>query len=718
MGRTAPGFPAVRMPGIGMRRRILLVFLVFTLALAVLAGRLVTIQVVRGEALRQKALDMRLWQVPVQARRGDIVDRNGRPLATSTDVDTVYVAPAELQEAARKGQVDIEQAARDLARVLHMDPEDVYERLTVPHAFWYIKRRVSDAESRAVRQLDIPGVHITQEARRFYPKGELAAHVLGFAGVDNQGLEGIEAYYDDKLAGKDGYIATEYDALGRPIRLPTVQARYVRPTPGLTLRLTIDETIQYIAERELERAVIQHGAKGGIIVVMDPRTGGILALASRPTYDPNRFADFPRQNWRIKPVADAFPPGSIFKIITGSAAVDAGKVTPDTIVDDPGFLTVGGETISNWNQAGLGSVPFREGFAHSSNVVFGKMALALGKPLFYQYLDRFHIGQLTGIDLPGEATGIVPPMDQATPLDLAIMGFGQTLTTTPIQMAAAVAAVANDGVWQTPHLAQAWLDPEGRVVEEVQPAERRQVIKPETARTIRELMRGVVEQGTGSRARIPGYDVGGKTGTANKVEGGRVVQKYIGSFAGLVPVAEPRLAIVVSIDEPSGIYYGGYVAAPVFQAVARDVLRYLGVPTTREERVDPRRLRQVPSLMNLTRQEARERAQAAGFEVTFEGNGPRVVGQFPAAGAQLEQGSTIILYTEAAYRQDEEGRVTVPDLGGLSYADAAERLAAAGLQMEARGDRDGVVAGQQPAAGSRVPIGSKVTVILRKPAAP
>ena len=714
MGRMAPGDPAVRMPGIGLRRRILLVFLTFMAALLVLAGRLVTIQVVRGEELRQKAVDMRLWQVPVQARRGDIVDRHGRPLAVSTDVDTVYVAPAELQAAARKGQVRIEEAAERLARVLHMDPEEVYEKLTVPHAFWYVKRRVTDAESRAVRQLHIPGIHVTQEARRFYPKGELAAHVLGFAGVDNQGLEGIEAYYDDRLAGQDGYIATEYDARGRPIRLPTVQARYVRPQPGLTLRLTLDETVQYIAERELDRAVTEHGAKGGVVVVMDPKTGGILALASRPTYDPNRFAEFPRQSWRIKPVADAFPPGSIFKIVTGAAAVDAGKVTPDTIVDDPGFLTVGGETISNWNQAGLGSVPFREGFAHSSNVVFGKMALALGKPLFYRYLDQFHIGRPTGIDLPGEATGIVPPMDQATDLDLAIMGFGQTLTTTPIQMAAAVAAVANDGVWQTPHLAEAWLDPEGKVLEQVAPAERRRVIKAETARTIRELMRGVVEQGTGRRARIPGYDVGGKTGTANKVEGGAVVQKYIGSFAGLVPVQDPRLVIVVSIDEPGGIYYGGYVAAPVFQAVARDVLRYLGVPPTREERVDPRRLKAVPNLLNLTRAEARAKAAAAGFTVTFEGGGPRVVGQFPAAGARLEQGSTIILYTEAAARQDREGRVTVPSLRGLTYAQAAERLAAAGLQMGAQGDTQGVVVGQDPRPGTRVPIGSVVTVTLRR----
>lgn len=710
MGRPAPSAPAVRVPGIGLRRRILLVFLVFTLALLVLAGRLVTIQVVRGEQLRQKAVNMRLWQVPVQARRGDIVDRNGRPLAISTDVDTVYVAPAELQAAARKGRVNIAEAAEQLARVLHMEPEEVYEKLTVPHAFWYVKRRVTDQESRAVRQLQIPGIHVTQEARRFYPKGELAAHVLGFAGIDNQGLEGIEAYYDRRLAGRDGYIATEYDALGRPIRLPTVEARYQRPTPGQTLRLTLDETIQYIAERELDKAVLEHGAKGGVIIVMDPKTAGILALASRPTYDPNRFADFPPSHWRIKPVADAFPPGSIFKIVTGSAAVDAGKVTPDTIVDDPGFLMVGGSTISNWNQAGLGSVPFREGFAHSSNVVFGKMALALGKSLFYQYLDRFNIGRPTGIDLPGEASGIVPPIQQATPLDLAIMGFGQTLTTTPIQMAAAVAAVANDGVWQTPHLAEAWLDASGRVVEQVKPAEQRRVLEPETARTIRELMRGVVEQGTGRRAQIPGYDVGGKTGTANKVEHGAVVEKYIGSFAGLVPVDDPRLVIVVSIDEPAGIYYGGYVAAPVFQAVARDALRYLGVPPTRPERVESRRLQAVPNLINLTRAEARQKAAEAGFRVVYEGQGPRVVGQFPSAGARLEVDSTIILYTQAASRQDEQGRVTVPSLRGLTYGQAAEKLGAAGLQMRVRGGTRGVVRAQEPAAGTRVPIGSTVTV--------
>ncbi|PZN10549.1 MAG: peptidoglycan glycosyltransferase [Bacillota bacterium] len=714
MGRMARSGPAVRMPGIGLRRRIFVLFLAFMLALLILAGRLVTIQVVRGEELRQKAVEMRLWQVPVQARRGDIVDRNGRALAVSADVDTVYVAPAELQEAARRGKVDIEEAARQLARALHMDPEQVYEKLTVPHAFWYVKRRVTDEESRAVRALDIPGIHITQEARRFYPKGDLAAHVLGFAGVDNQGLEGIEAYYDDKLKGQDGYIATEYDARGRPIRLPTVEARYVRPKPGLTLRLTLDETIQYVAERELDKAVATHGAKGGVIIVMDPKTGGILALASRPTYDPNRFADFPRRNWRIKAVADAFPPGSIFKIITGSAAVDAGKVTPDTVVDDPGFLTVLGQTVSNWNQAGLGSVPFREGFAHSSNVVFGKMALALGKPLFYEYLNRFNIGRPTGVDLPGEATGIVPPMERATQLDLAIMGFGQTLTTTPIQMAAAVAAVANDGVWQTPHLADAWLDEEGRVVEQVRPAEQRRVISAETARTIRQLMQGVVEQGTGRRAQVPGYEVGGKTGTANKVEGGRVVQKYIGSFVGLVPVDDPRLVIVVSIDEPSGIYYGGYVAAPVFQAVARDVLRYLGVPPSREDRVDPRKLRTVPSLLNLTRSQARQRAEAAGFQVTFEGNGATVVGQFPTAGARLEAGSTLILYTEAAGRQDRDGRVTVPALRGLTYAQVAERLAAVGLQLRAVGDEKGVAAAQDPPAGTRVPLGSVVTVTFQQ----
>ncbi|HEX6989353.1 MAG TPA: penicillin-binding transpeptidase domain-containing protein [Bacillota bacterium] len=697
------------MPGVGLRRRVLFIFLVTALAFLGLSVRLAYVQLVRGNELRAEARENRLWEVPVQPRRGAIVDRNGHELAISVNADSVYAVPTEIS--------DPEATARRLAEILGLPYVDLYERLTRPASFSWVQRKVTDDVADQIRALDLPGIYFTQESRRVYPKGELAAHVLGIAGIDNQGLEGIELVYDEVLAGVQGWIKVEFDARGREI--PFAVQHYVEPQDGLTLELTLDETIQYIAERELDRAMLAHQAEAGYILVMDPRTGELLAMAVRPTFDPNRFAEYSADIRRNRAVSDTFPPGSAFKPVTAAAAIEEGVVTPETGFYDPGYFRVPGHTIHNWNRQGLGATTFAEGFQESANTIFARVAVDLGVEPFYRYLDAFGLTTRTGIDLPGEASGIFPPAGRARPVDIAVMGFCQTLTVTPIQMITAISAIANDGLLMKPRVARAVRDADGKVVRVFEPEPVRQVISEQTARTIRGLMERVVAEGTGTQAQIEGYGVGGKTGTSQKVIGGRLAPgRYISSFIGMVPIDDPQLVVYVVIDEPKGIYYGSWVAAPVFARVARDVLHYLQVPATEQNEVEPegppRYPAVVPNVVNLTVAEAVEVLRYAGFSAQVQGEGTQVTAQFPNAGVRITAGATVVLAAggeiQGAERQEV---VTVPDLTGLDRRAAAERLAQVGLRLDPHGE--GEAHAQDPAAGQRVPQGTFVRVEFQPP---
>lgn len=701
--RPPTGAMAV-IPGVGLRRRILVLFLGMVLAFCGLTGRLAYLQLVRGNQLQAEARENRLWDVAVQPRRGAIVDRSGRELAISVHADSVYAVPGEV--------TDPESTARQLAEILGMSYVDVYQRLTKAASFSWIQRKVPDEAAQQIRALDLPGIYFTQESRRLYPKGELAAHVLGIAGIDNQGLEGIELVYDEVLAGVQGWIRVEYDARGREI--PFAVQHYVEPQDGHTLELTIDETIQYIAERELDRAMLAHQAEAGYVLVMDPRTGELLAMAVRPTFDPNRFAQYPLEIRRNRAVSDTLPPGSAFKPLTAAAAIEEGLVSPDTAFYDPGYFRVPGHTIHNWNRQGLGATTFAEGFEQSANTIFARVAVDLGAETFYRYLDAFGLTGRTGVDLPGEAAGIFPPRSQARTVDIAVMGFGQTLAVTPLQMITAISAIANDGVLMKPHIARAVRNADGEVIRTFDPQPVRQVVSAETARTVRALMERVVTNGTGTRAQVEGYRVGGKTGTSQKVVEGRLVPgRYISSFIGIVPVDDPRLVIYVVIDEPKGIYYGSWVAAPVFARVARDVLHYLQVPATEQNEVadgpPPPHPALVPNVVNLSVDEAVQILRYAGFVPRVQGEGPQVTAQFPGAGVRVVAGTTVVVAAGGEIQGvDRQAVVTVPDLAGLDRRGAAERLAEVGLRLDPHGD--GTAVAQDPEPGRRVPAGTFVRV--------
>lgn len=701
-------------PGTILRKRLILLFFLIPLAFFGLILRVAWIQFVLGDELRAKAEEQRVWEVPVQASRGEILDRNGNKLAISVDVNSVFINPAEVRDADEQ-----EKVASFLSELLGIPKEEIERRINRRTAFEWIARKISEEAALQIREADLRGVYLTQESNRVYPRGELAAQVLGFTGIDNQGLEGIEFKYDRFMRGRNGQIVVEYDALNHQI--PQATHRYIPPVNGYSVQLTIDETIQYFAERELEKAFVRSNALEGRIIVMDPKTGEILAMAVRPSFDLNDWQNSDPKLWRNSIVSNSYSPGSVFKPITAAAAIDMGLVGPNTPFYDNGRFKVPGHTITNWNGAGLGATNFTEGFEQSANTIFARVAIDLGLDRFYDYLDRFGFMGKTGIDLPGEADGIRPPKSRASQLDLAIMGFGQTLTVTPIQLATAVSAIANGGNLMRPHLFKALLDEDGNVVSEYKPGPVRRVISPETSATLRSLMEKVVDEGTGGRAHIQGYRIGGKTGTTEKVSDGRIVKgKYIASFIGFAPLEDPRLLIYVQIDEPQGVYYGGTVAAPVFEAVMRDSLKYLGIPPTLPPTEDEQLTMagandrdvnnvKMPDLLGMNPIEAKNSVEQLGLQLEVLGNPTVITKQFPAAGTILSPGDKVLVITNSDV-VETSGDIPVPDLRGRSKIEAAEILA--GLNLRLRSQGSGVVVEQNPLPGTTIPSGSDVEAIF------
>ncbi|MBE3581853.1 MAG: stage V sporulation protein D, partial [Thermoanaerobacteraceae bacterium] len=536
---------------INIKKRLVLIFLILSAGLGVILFRLAWLQLVRGKELQQKALENRLAPVPVPAQRGIIYDRNRRELAVNITADYIGAFPPEVRDSGRQ-----EEVAHQLASILGLPVEDILEKLNRPTGFEYIARKVDFARAQKIRELKLPGIVVVPENRRYYPHGLLAAHVLGFAGVDNQGLEGLEAMYDKELSGIRGQIVREFDALGHEI--PQATHRYVPPQDGHSLVLTIDQTIQFMAERELDQLMASPTSpRKASILLMDPQSGEILAMASRPAFDPNNFAAYPQETWGNPLVRDAYEPGSTFKIITAAAALEEGVVRTEEKFYDPGYIKVGPDTVRCWAwPLGHGSETFAEGVKNSCNPVFVSIALRLEekKPgTFYDYIEAFGFGSPTGIDLTGEATGILIPREELKPINVATISMGQGIAVTPIQLATAVAAVANGGKLIRPYLVKEVLDSEGKVIWRQEPKVERQVISPGTAETLRKLLEGVVSEGTGRNAYIPGYRVAGKTGTAQKAgPGGYMEGRYVASFVGFAPADNPRVLALVVVDEPQG----------------------------------------------------------------------------------------------------------------------------------------------------------------------
>jgi cell division protein FtsI (penicillin-binding protein 3) len=565
-----------KLAGEGTGRRAF-VGLCFLVGFAILLFRFFDLQVLQAETMMQKARRQHEKTITLDSNRGAIFDRQGKPLALNLDVPSVYATPSSLDNPTR--------VARQLAQVLGVPREPLEKRLRTERDFVWIQRKIDDSQVERLNDLALPGVGVMVEARRFYPKGTLLAHVLGFAGIDSQGLEGLENGYDEHLRGQVRRVVLQRDALGRVI-IPESQ-RKSQPLSGHAISLTIDEVIQYIAEQALEQTVRNTKARGGTVLVMAPKTGQMLAWALRPTFDPNHIHQASPERWRNRGVTDPYEPGSTLKVVLAAAALELNRVTPDTLLyAGDGEIPISGTVIHDHEKAGW--VTFREAIQRSSNVAFVKMSWELGREQVYQFLRTFGFGEKTGIDLPGESIGILRRPDQWSQRTLPSLAIGQEIAVTPLQLLTAVSAVANEGWLMRPFLVREISDHQGRSVWEHVPHIRRRPISAETAKTVTDLLVNVVDRGTGKRAAIPGYRVAGKTGTAQKVDpatGTYSSTKFVGSFVGFVPAEDPQLAILVMIDEPQGPAWGGVVAAPVFRKVAEQALRYLSVAPGEEARM-------------------------------------------------------------------------------------------------------------------------------------
>ncbi len=552
-----------------MRRRILGIFLLLFLSLGGVAAKLFFLQIQQGDRLTERATRQYQRLLPILSRRGTIYDRTGRELAVSLQVASVFAQPAAIEDPAG--------TAKALAPILGQPAKDLLARLTTDKPFVWLQRQLDPPQAEAITDLNLRGIGLFPESRRYYPRQELAAHVLGLVGLDDRGLEGLEHQYDDLLGGQPQFVEAQQDALGRII----FRQEEPRPqAPIFDLTLTIDEVIQYIAERELARAVERSRAKAGTAIVMDPSTGEILALANQPTYDPNTYRKATSAARRNRAVTDAFEPGSAFKVILLAGALEEGVVRPgDRFYGENCAIEVSGVTIRDHEKYGWLTV--RQILTQSSNVGAIKIGQKLGKSLYYHYISGFGFGSLTGLDLPGETPGLMRRPRGWSALSLSVLSLGQEISVTPVQIATAFSAVANGGNLVRPHVVRGLRAVDGSLQRQVEPVVIRRVISSETARMLLDMMRGVVEEGTGKEAALEEYSVAGKTGTAQKLDpatGRYSHQKVVASFIGAVPAEAPRLVILVLIDEPETLRWGGSIAAPTFREIARDALKYLQVP--------------------------------------------------------------------------------------------------------------------------------------------
>lgn len=621
-----------------IQRRVLFLLLTILVSSVLLIGRLIYVQLWQNEFFQSKAVEQRLQKIPLEGLRGTIYDRNGITLAISVNSNTVYAIPIEVEDAA--------QTARTLAELLELEEDFVLERLRKHSAVEWLKKKVSDEQARQIVALDLPGVGIVPTSSRVYPYGSIAPQVLGFVGIDNQGLEGLELYYDDYLRGRPGAAVFERDAHGRALEEGI--RGYLPGEKGVDLILTLDFFVQRMAEEEVRRATLETGSRLGLIVITDPRTGEILANAIYPSFEIEEFLNYPVENRRNVAATDTYEPGSTFKAVTAAIALNEGVASLRSGFFDPGYIRVSGWTIRCWNRGGHGSQTFAETMQNSCNPYYCKLAIDLGDQRFYDGLTSFNLGYQMGVDFPGERGGTLRPPSPNLPLvTWANIGFGQGLTVTPLQLIAGFGAIANDGIFSVPHYVQEIVTEDGKFAPDI--PEQRQIIGQEAANTTAYVLRTAISDGTGKHADVPGYHVAGKTGTAQLVEYGRYSHsKMVTSFAGFAPAEDPEMAGLLVLWEPQGAFYGGVIASPVFARLAAKVLPYLGVERREEVKDDVNQVA-VPDAGGLSVAEAEAVLKRAGFRVEVVGDGTRIIGQVPAPGAKVGEGTLIYIYTDVDY---------------------------------------------------------------------
>ena len=646
-----------------LKRRVLVAAVMFLLWAIGIEARLVYLQVFQHDELVARAERQQLRTVAAPAKRGDILDRNGRVLAASADVDSLYAVPSEIDDPSTTGAALCD-ALGDCSTA---EQQEVRTRLVRKRPFVYIRRQISPAQAGRVADLQLEGIGFMRESRRFYPKRELAAHLIGYVGQESDGLAGLESTYDALVKGRPGTVLVQTDAHRKAF------SRVERPpTAGASLELTIDEYLQHVAERELKAGVEWAGAAGGSAVVMDPVTGEILALANYPTFNPNTFRDFGDNDRRNRAIQDLYEPGSTFKIVTAGAALEEKILTPDSVIETgPGHIRFGSRVIDEDKGHNYGLLSFTDVIVKSSNVGAIKVGLRVGAERMSEYVRLFGFGRPSSPDFKAESRGIVWAADKLTDSALASVSMGYQVGVTPLQMATAVSVVANGGELMEPRVVRAVIR-DGRRI----PVPRRtlrRVINQETAADVAAMMEAVVERGTGSKSRVAGYAVAGKTGTAQKIISGRYSNtEYNVSFVGFVPVRQPVFTIVVVVDSPHGVPpYGGTVAAPIFSRIADAALRHVGVPPS----VDA-----APPIL-----------------VTGGGrlSGPPAI---PAIVSISHPGTS--------------GASVVPDLRGVSGREAVRILARVGLTVRLHGT--GAVVRQAPEPGEPAERGSLSTLWLER----
>ena len=624
-------------------RRLLQLFALLAAWGVIVVARLVQVQLVRHEHYVTRAQRQQERTLALNPVRGSILDTHHRVLAESVAAESIYSDPQAIG--------DKREVAKQLAGVLHVPAREIEGKLRGNGSFAWVARQLPLEITREVRKLNLPGIYFLEAHRRSYPRATLAANVIGYVGVDGDGLAGVEHSFDREVRGTPGKVTLLKDARKGMYLVGGEGAN--RPRDGQHVVLTIDAVIQFIAEHSLEEAVTRYRATGGSAIVMDPNDGAILAMASYPTFDPNHFSDFLPVAWRNRNVHDLYEPGSTFKVVTAAAGLEEHIVTPSQMLDcGNGEITVANVTIHEHDGHRYGLLSFEDVIVNSSNVGAARVGLALGERRFYNWIRRFGFGERTGIALPGEATGLLRRTEKWTQVSPASISIGQEISVTPLQMVRALAAVATGGMRVEPRIVERVIDDEEKTVYEPPRRAPARVMSEKTAAVLNEILKGVVARGTGTQAALAEHVVAGKTGTAQKAgRGGYSADRFVGSFAGYVPADRPRLAILVVIDEPRGEHYGGTVAAPAFREIAEASLRYLGVaPSIPSRSIDvappllaafsqrptPAAASAVPDLRGLDARAAIARAVASGLTVEASGSGV-VTSQNPEPGGALPQ---------------------------------------------------------------------------------
>ena len=736
-----------------MNNKVVIAGLAITLVFLFLIGRLSYIMIVKAPDYAGMAEEQWTSEVKIDAVRGKILDRNGKELAVSANVYRVDLDLTTIRSYLEKkvdqlSSKEIEQrrsvgipvpvgddgiTTKDIAPVianaLNMDSDTVLKKLEtklesgLPAGSATLVRQIEKADADRVKALKINGIVVSKDTKRYYPNNNFLSHVLGVVGNDGSGLTGIEAEYNTYLSGIPGVKIGEFDKNSND--LPYGDSEFTAPVDGKNVTLTIDETIQSFAEKVAQQAYMDNEAKAASVVVMDPKTGEILAMVNKPDFNPNApyegYEGFDGDNesdkiqrmWRNRLVSDSFEPGSIFKVITAISAMEENLVNENTTFECGGKVYFGSREIKCWQEQGHGLQTFPEIIQNSCNVGFMKVGEMLGKDKFYEYIKKFGFGELTGIDLQGEADGIVKIPENISPTDLATISFGHTNTLNSMQYMAAFNAIANGGTWIQPHIMKEvthYDDNDVEIIDETFEPQKREVASAEKTAELRTYLEKVVTAGSATATFIDGYHIGGKTGTAQKMENGVYIEgKYISSFVGMAPIDDPKVTVMITVDEPSnGNYYAGQVAVPYAHTLFTDIFNYLNNQFSADTISKIEKDVVVPEVRGMKKEEAEKTLKDLNIQCDIEGNGSTIISMDPYPGYTVKEGSIIKLYTSG--NSSNSNNVVMPDVSGYSKESAYDLLTKLGLTVSFEGD--GTVNSQSISCGEVIAKGTTVKIIL------